>query len=356
MITFLSSAKPFRGRTPILQRNAIRSWQLACPGAEVILFGRDMGTDQIAAEFELRHFADVPTTDLGTPRLDAIFAMGQAEARNDIICYINADIVVLPDFSETIGRVASRWSDMLMIGHRWDIAFDDPIDFEPGWDRKVRSRLLEHGRRSTSDALDFFVFRRGSISGMPAFAIGRPAWDNWLIMHARRTGKRIVDASACVRVMHPDHDYSHVPKAVGRAWEGPEADRNRALALADRPGFKPYLYTIRNANWLVHASGFKRAATWPHLVWRVYVVLEEHGVTDALHRTPIFQRRGAGRIIRSTARVFIPSPGARRFVRWIFEAAFILVTQPRRGYRLLVKRVTQIKQGVAGRLPWSKRL
>lgn len=296
MITFFSSAKPFRGPAAIHQRNAIKSWTQVCPGVEVVLFGVEEGTDQIAAEFGVRHIPDVPTTDLGTPRLDAMFARAQAEARNNIVCYINADIVVCSDFAETARRIMDWWQDVLMIGHRWDVRCDELIDFHPGWKQGVRQKLLREGHRSTSDALDYFVFRKGAVIGMPAFAIGRPAWDNWLIMHARRTGQRIVDASACILVLHPTHDYSHVPRKTGRAWEGPEADRNRELARFDCPNFKAHLYTIRSADWVAEADAIRPARTLRHLSWRVYVWLEEIRILDML-RIPVRALRRLGRSI-----------------------------------------------------------
>lgn len=350
MLTFLTSAKAFRGRTAIHQRNAIRSWTIACPGAEVILFGADEGTDAIAAEFGLRHIADVATSTLGTPRLDEIFRRGQAEAQNDIVCYINADIVVMPEFAPTVRRVVAWSPDVLVIGHRWDAPFDEPIEFSEGWEQSVRRHLSEHGRRSSTDALDFFVFRRGGIADMPAFIIGRPAWDNWLIMNARHTGKKIVDVSACVQVMHPDHDYRHVPQATGRAWEGPEADYNRSLARQSFPGFRPALYTIGSAGWIAGPHGIRRARTSRHLVWSLYVWAHESPLA-----APIVTFRN-----RRVSLAHSASRSLRHASTVLVAGTLLCVTRPRLGRRFLRRSISRwcrrAVHGAAVRLRISKRV
>ena len=43
MLTFFTTAKPFRGHNAIIQRNALKSWTLLRPDVEVILFGDDEG-------------------------------------------------------------------------------------------------------------------------------------------------------------------------------------------------------------------------------------------------------------------------------------------------------------------------
>jgi hypothetical protein len=39
MVTFFTTAKPFTGNNGVIQRNALKSWTLAAPDAEVILLG-----------------------------------------------------------------------------------------------------------------------------------------------------------------------------------------------------------------------------------------------------------------------------------------------------------------------------
>ena len=67
MITFFCSAKAFRGRTAIQQRNAINSWLRLYPEVEVMLFGTDEGVAEICAGYGLVAVPEVACTELGTP-------------------------------------------------------------------------------------------------------------------------------------------------------------------------------------------------------------------------------------------------------------------------------------------------
>ena len=51
MLTLFSTPKPFRGHIAVIQTNAIRSWLELEPACEVILFGDEEGTAEVAAAF-----------------------------------------------------------------------------------------------------------------------------------------------------------------------------------------------------------------------------------------------------------------------------------------------------------------
>ncbi len=53
MITFFTTAKPFHGHSAVIQRNALQSWKLLDPDAEVILFGDDEGAADVCAQLGL---------------------------------------------------------------------------------------------------------------------------------------------------------------------------------------------------------------------------------------------------------------------------------------------------------------
>lgn len=315
MITFFTSAKPFRGVTAVQQRNALASWRHLSPENEVILFGRDEGSDSVSAELGLRHIPDVTATAFGTPRLDAMFGRAQEGARHDILCYINADIILMPDFHRAVEAVADWRRQFVMVGHRFDLDFEDALSFSAGWPEAL-ARLARHsGHRSYSNALDYFVFRRGTVQGMPGFAIGRPAWDNWLIMNFERERIPLVDASDDVMAIHQNHGYGHVPKSRGVAWEGPEADHNRALALADAPGFQPHLYTIHSARWRLANGQVRPALSFAHLSWRAYVWSQKRRWPGRLLQGAAHLRAGAGLALFGASLMLRRPPTGWRFCR-----------------------------------------
>ena len=146
MLTLFTTAKPFLGHSATIQRNALKSWKLLHPDIEVVLFGDDEGAAQVADELGLRHEPRVERNEYGTKRLDAMFARAQNMARHGLLCYINCDIVLLPEFCLALERVSKRGRRFLMVGRRWDTDITEPIDFsDPEWPSGVKKFVLEHG-------------------------------------------------------------------------------------------------------------------------------------------------------------------------------------------------------------------
>src|SRR5262249_9375984 len=98
----------------------------------------------------------------------------------------------------------------------------------PGWEDTLRSLVRDRGRLLGSEGIDYFVFPRGLYSRVPPFAIGRTAWDNWLLLEAWRGGAAVVDATTVITAGHFNHECSHAG-GRDRVWTGPEALRNREL-------------------------------------------------------------------------------------------------------------------------------
>src|SRR5258708_11468255 len=130
MLTFFTTAKSFRAHIGIIQRNALQSWKALHPGIEIILFGNDEGAAEAAQKFGLRHEPHVECNELGTKRLDYLFARAQAIARHEILCYINCDIILMQDFCRAVGRVRAAHREFLMVGRRWDTDITAPLPFQ----------------------------------------------------------------------------------------------------------------------------------------------------------------------------------------------------------------------------------
>lgn len=59
MLTLFAIPKPFIGNIGVIQRNAIGSWTRLGAGCEVLLFGDEAGTAEIAREHGVHHVPDV---------------------------------------------------------------------------------------------------------------------------------------------------------------------------------------------------------------------------------------------------------------------------------------------------------
>jgi hypothetical protein len=252
MITFFSTPKPFRGHIGVIQRNAVRSWKLAHPDAEVILFGDEEGAAEVARDLGARHEPEVDRNSLGTPLLSSLFERADRLARHDRLCFLNADILLTEDFPAACARLAQTREKSLMVGRRTNVDITEPVDFsQPDWSRRVRSLANARGKLQPPQWIDFFVFPRGLLSGqVPPFAVGRPGYDNWLLWKVRAMGVPVVDATPVVLAIHQNHDYAHHPGGQSGLWQDVEAQQNYALLGA-------HYATIDNATHRLTPGGLR---------------------------------------------------------------------------------------------------
>jgi hypothetical protein len=231
-VTAFGIPKPFEGHIGLIQRNAIRSWRAL--GYPVILLGNDPGTAEMAQEVGALHLPQVAGNDFGTPMLDSAFALANQHASTDTVAYLNSDIILLDDPGPALVKVGRRGHGFLGVGRRCNLDVTAPIDMAAaGWRRRLRATAQRDGQIDTMAAIDyFFMARGGPLLQLPPFAVGRPAWDGWLIAEALRLGIPVVDLSPRLLAIHQKHGYAHVPQGTGSRWEGPEAQVNRAVAGA----------------------------------------------------------------------------------------------------------------------------
>ena len=180
MLTFFTTAKPFRGHDGISQRDALKSWTVLHPDVEIILFGDDEGAAKTARELRIRHEPHVERSSGGLNRLDYMLAKAEATARYDILCYINCDILLMEDFCRALERVKAAHSQFLMVGRRWDTEISELVDFaRPDWQAQVRGTVGQRGRQRTPEWIDYFAFTRGLYdSSMLPLVVGRAHFDH----------------------------------------------------------------------------------------------------------------------------------------------------------------------------------
>jgi hypothetical protein len=262
-ITIFATPKKFDGHIGVIQRNAITSWTHIQPKPEVILFGTEPGTAELAAELGLRHVSAVKCNEWGTPLVSDLFAQAEQLGSGSVVCYVNADIILFDNFADAISRVAVWRERFLMVGRRTDLDVREALDFRDGWAESIASRARREGKLQIARSIDYFVFSRGLYPGMPPLAIGRFWWDNWLLWKARSLGADVVDASRAVLAIHQNHDYSHTTYGPSKEemMASEECIRNARLTCEQNPGdydngfFWRYAYTIHDANYRLTSAG-----------------------------------------------------------------------------------------------------
>jgi hypothetical protein len=248
MLTFFTTAKPFVGHSGIIQRNALLSWKQLDPQVEIILFGQDEGSAEIADELGLIHEPRVERTKAGTIRIDYMFARAEILARQQVLCYCNCDILLFTDFMSAIRRISRAYKDFLAIGRRWNVELSEAVDFRNRlWVQKLRDQAEEKNDRQDEWFIDYFAFSRGFFPPeIPPLSVGRGYWDNWMVWKARQTGKPVFDVSGAAMALHQNHDYGHHPLGKAGVYSGEGAEENLRLA-----GGIKHLRSISDATHLV---------------------------------------------------------------------------------------------------------
>jgi hypothetical protein len=234
MITLFTTTKAFSGHFAVIQRNAIKSWQQLSPKPEIFVFGDEPGTAETCRELSVRHVPDVAPANGGAPLVRALFHRAELLGSNPLLCYINADIILLADFMHAAVAVSRLDRPFLMVGRVWRMRIDHAIDYsDSGWERAVRQQVARGAVQAPPPGnSDYFLYRRGLWTDMPPLVLGRGFWDPWLIYAARRACASVVDASGAVMAIHQDHDQSSYQHGL-RQWRK-EINSNRALAGAAR--------------------------------------------------------------------------------------------------------------------------
>jgi len=264
LLTVFSLPKPFVGHFDVIQRNAIRSWTELRPTCEIILMGNEEGTRDVAREFGVRNLPEIAHNEFGTPRVDSIFEQAEEAARHPILCYVNADIILMNDFMGAVQQVANHQTKFMMSGQRWNLDVDNLLDFQPDWEDRLRSVVADQGQLYVRTGLDYFVYPRGLLGKIPPFAVGRTSYDQWLLYRARTLAAPLIDATPVVMCVHQNHDYSHHPEGSKGIWHGPEAKRNLELA-----GGRAHLFIIKDRTHVLTPRGSKRALD----AWRIWRLL-----------------------------------------------------------------------------------
>lgn len=257
-LTIFSAPKSFTNpHINIIQRNAIQSWTHLGPQIQVLLVGEEDGLGEAAVEFKVPLLPGVKRNESGTPLVSSIFQLARQASQSPLLAYVNADVLLLPDFPQAALQVAGQLERFLIIGQRWDLDVRRLLDFSTGWQQRLRQELQQCGRLHLPAGSDYFIFPRALFAEMPEFAIGRAGWDNWMIYHARRQNWPVIDGTPSITVIHQDHDYSHLPG--GRPhYEMPESRVNEALA-----GGSANLYMVLDSDrQLIHGRVRRPRWTW----------------------------------------------------------------------------------------------
>ena len=229
LITLFSAPKPFTNpHIATIQRNAIKSWTLL-PDVEVLLLGGETGLAEAARELDVKHIPSVKCNENGTPLISSMFQLARENGHSDLLCIINADMILMSDFLEAARQSRILREKFVLLSQRWDLNITQPIDFTEGWQNRLLSIVRRQGSLHRPAGSDFFLFPLSTFPEIPDFTIGRAGWDNWMIYKARKEKWAVIDCTPSVMIVHQNHDYSHLPGGKPH-YEHPDTNENIRLA------------------------------------------------------------------------------------------------------------------------------
>lgn len=249
-LTLFTTTRPFEGVHAVHQMNALRAWSQLDPKPQVIVVGDDPGAQEAADALGVDFEPEVRRSEAGLPYLSDVFARAQSRARGAVSCYANADIVFPPDLPLAIDAVASTFERFLMVGQRWDLTLDEPLDLgKPNDWSHLRDLARRDGILRGPYWVDFFAFPTGLFEELPDLILGTPGWDNWLVWHARDRRIPVVDVTDYLIVIHHEHHRSHGPRGKPIAPSS-DAAWNRALIRTES-----HMFTVGHATHRLTSAG-----------------------------------------------------------------------------------------------------
>ncbi|MCS7082983.1 MAG: hypothetical protein RML47_02775 [Bacteroidota bacterium] len=249
MLTIFACPKPFSDpHIALIQRNAITSWTLLEPRPEIILFGGEpyeQGIREICEELKLRHVPEVRRNEYGTPFLNDLFQKAKELATFDMICYVNADIILIPAFMDVI-RMVRDWPKLfLIVGGRVEVEIKDLIDYKKGWERDLLNRATKYKfSYIEKGGIDYFVFKKHLYSDIPDILIGRFWWDDWFPYKAKKLGADIINATPYAPAVHQNHSRIYIHDS--------EIENNKKVCNSEN-----FLLLIRSTHIITH-KGIKK--------------------------------------------------------------------------------------------------
>jgi hypothetical protein len=224
MLTIFTAAKPFRGRTANIQRNALHSWMQLHDDVQIILFGDAAGTQEVAWELGLHYEASPQVTTTGEVRLDYMLATARRYARHTVLCFVACDILLQRDLCDALNRVEALHHEFVMVGRAGIIrtevadacssanALNGPV-------KNLQATSSEPLLKNSHARLDYVIFSRncfvGAVPGLPA---NSPFAAKWLMRRAMANEVHVVDASrmaGALKQVEPESGCSAIPEVPG---------------------------------------------------------------------------------------------------------------------------------------------
>jgi hypothetical protein len=262
MITFFTTCKNFTGLFGVIQTNALKCWHSLGIPIEVIVFGNSQGLEELKKVLPIVHVPEINAFEGRVPYINAMFQKANEIAKYDILCFLNADILLTGEFVKIISEIHKKLkSNYLIVGQRINIDVDFLINFEKDFENELKL-LANKGSIHHSNGSDLFVFAKGQypLGSIPDLLVGRSGWDLWMIFNSRQKRYKTIDLSNHYLIYHQNHDYSH---KVANVKLREEEDQRNYLFIKD-PRAR-YIFQLNTCDYEVDEGAVKKKNPFENL-------------------------------------------------------------------------------------------
>ena len=206
LISLVTAFKKFQGNYDRIQKSAIFSWN--SNDLQVIAPYNEIGIKESCKDFQNITFIE------GVKRGRELGFSTQAPIFKDLIekalpvtgapmvGFLNADIVLLEDFSKKIEKILEKYGyDIFITGSRSDIRLDYYANDDQSY-KKVQAEPRIPFSGSDIFITSKFIWRL-LISGMPEFIMGRCCLSDWLCLQAQVKKLKKYNCTNFLPTLHP---------------------------------------------------------------------------------------------------------------------------------------------------------
>jgi hypothetical protein len=187
-----------------VHNNTITNWSTLMPRVNLVLFTNDSSLSSYVKDRGWTSYPIIRHAAGGSPILKSMFEKVLKNFNSTFYGYANSDNLFDSSLLETLTTIYNEFGNktpVFISGRRTNVDFlsmKEAISYG-----NIRNAVKTRGILFGTDAEDYFITNKlFDWSIVPDLAIGRRAYDNWLVLHARAVGAITIDTSRTLLAVH----------------------------------------------------------------------------------------------------------------------------------------------------------
>ena len=205
LLTLFTTMKLTKDRQWI-HNNTIRNWAYLAPYVTAVLYDETESESLKNAVLKYGwHYRSVPKVRHGLPVVKAMFQDAIATHTSDFYGYANADILFADDLIFTLKVIKQKYlakfpKGILLSGQRKNVIYTRLRSVHPSALHKLRNKYRLFNPR----AQDYFITTAEGFpwDQVPDLVVGRPGWDNYLIVKSFEWCIPFIDTTKSISAFH----------------------------------------------------------------------------------------------------------------------------------------------------------